>query len=171
MALEVCTHCEYIPVAIDDYLQTQVTTTISPVTSTDPDQDVLTPGQKGTVSLTVTNGDAATGVRLVNPVFRFKADDEAVLTLVAPGGLVYAAYKDLELTNRFSSDDQASQMYVVPVLVSAIEAGDQLKVTVTVQCLDQGSSKVVAQFFAKVDEESLFPKGHGLNHHTSAEVE
>jgi molecular chaperone DnaK (HSP70) len=43
-----------LPAAIDGYLQTEVTTTISPVTPTDTTQDVLTPGQKGHVTVTVT---------------------------------------------------------------------------------------------------------------------
>jgi len=90
---QVCTRCEYA--------------CASPVTPVDTSQDVLTPGQKGHVTVTVTNSDAAKGLRLIDPVYYFEVDDGDVLKLIAPsGGLVYVSFGDKELTNRLA--DQAT---------------------------------------------------------------
>ena len=160
-----------LPAAIDDYLQTEVTTTISPVTPNDTTQDVLTPGQQGHVSLTITNSDATKGLRLVSPVYYFEVGDGDVLKLIAPsGGLVYVSYGDQELTNRLADHAQVNHLFLVPVLNNVIDAGETAEVGLNVICLDQGSTKIISRFIAKVDQDSLFPSGRTAKHHTGVTV-
>jgi hypothetical protein len=161
-----------IPAAIDDYLQTEVTTTISPVTPKDTSQDVLTPGQEGIVTVTVTNSDAAKGLRLVEPVFYFEVDDGDVLKLIAlSGGLLYVSYGDKELTDRLDDEAHVKKLWLVPVIDNVIEAGETAEVGLSVICKDQGSTRIVTRFLAKVDQDSLFPSGRTGKHHTDVEVE
>lgn len=161
-----------IPAAIDDYLQTEVTTTISPVTPKDTTQDVLTPGQEGSVTVTITNSDAAKGLRLVEPVYYFEVDDGDVLKLIArSGGLAYASFGDKELTNRLEDQAQVKQLWLVPVINNVIDAGETAEVELDVICKDQGSTKIVSRFLAKVDQDSLFPSGRTGKNDTDVEVE
>jgi hypothetical protein len=160
-----------IPAAIDDYLQTEVTTTISPVTPTDTTQDVLTPGQQGKVTVTVTNSDAAKGLRLVDPVYYFEVDDGDVLKLIArSGGLAWVSFGDKDLTNRLDDGAEVSKLWLVPIIENVLDAGETAEATLDVSCKDQGSTKVVTRFFAKVDQDSLFPSGRTGNHHTDVKV-
>ncbi len=80
-----------IPAAIASYLDTQVSVTVSAVTPTKPNQDVLTPGQDGTFTVTVTNAAAPDGVGLTNVTYHMKIDDGSVAKLIAPGSLVVGA--------------------------------------------------------------------------------
>jgi hypothetical protein len=160
-----------LPAAIDDYLQTEVTTTISPVTPVDTSQDVLTPGQKGHVTVTVTNSDAAKGLRLIDPVYYFEVDDGDVLKLIAPsGGLVYVSFGDKELTNRLADQAEVKKLWLVPVINNVIDAGETAEVGLNVICKDQGSTQIVSRFLAKVDQDSLFPSGRTEKHQTDVEV-
>ena len=61
-----------IPAAVADYLDTNVTTTISTVTPGHKHQDVLTPGQDGTFIVTVENAPSPDGIRLINVKYHLK---------------------------------------------------------------------------------------------------
>lgn len=160
-----------IPAAIDDYLQTEVTTTISPVTPTDSSQDVLTPGQQGQVTVTVTNSDAAKGLRLLDPVYYFEVDDGKVLKLVArSGGLAWVSYGDKALTERLDDEAEVNELWLVAVIENVIDAGEAASATLNVNCKDQGSTKVVSRFSAKIDQDSLFPSGRTNKHSTDVDV-
>jgi hypothetical protein len=105
-------------------------------------------------------------------VYYFKVDDGDVLKLIAPsGGLVYVSYGDKELTNRLADHAPVKQLWFVPVINNVIDAGEQAEVGLSVICEDQGSTKIVSWFYAKVDQDSLFPSGCTGNHHTDVEVE
>jgi len=122
-----------LPAAINDYLQTEVTTTISPVTPVDTNQDVLTPGQEGHLTVTVTNSDAAKGLRLVDPVYYFEVDDVHVLKIVAQsGGLAWASFGDKDLTDRLADKAEVKKLWLVPIINNVLDPGETAEAGLTV---------------------------------------
>jgi hypothetical protein len=87
-----------IPAAVASYLGTQVTTTVSEVTPKDENQDVLTPGQDGTFTVTVTNAGPPGGVRLINVIYHVEISDGSVAKLIAPQSAVKAAFDKIDDT-------------------------------------------------------------------------
>ncbi|MDR2983485.1 MAG: hypothetical protein LBV34_01465, partial [Nocardiopsaceae bacterium] len=67
-----------IPAAVADYVDNHVQTAVSPVTPSWSEQGVLTAGENGTFTVTVTNTGTPDGVRLINVTYHVKVSDEAI---------------------------------------------------------------------------------------------
>ena len=101
-----------IPAAVANYLNTQVTTTVSAVTPKDENQDVLTPGQDGTFTVTVTNAGPPGGVRLINVIYHVEISDGSVAKLIAPQNAVKAAFDKIDDTTPIPGGTQRGEMFV-----------------------------------------------------------
>jgi hypothetical protein len=153
-----------IPAAVAEYLDTQVITSISAVKPKKPNQDVLTPGQDGTFTVTATNAAAPDGVRLINVMYHVKVDDGSVAELIAPGSTLVAAYDKLTSTTPLKPGTPRTDMYVRLAASTILEAGDSQPVLqLTVHCLDQGDAKITCHIHADVDQTDLFPTSQSPN--------
>src|SRR5690242_6659578 len=84
-----------IPAAVADYLDNQVTTSVSPVVPKRQDQDALTAGQTGSFTVTVTNVGSPDGVRLANVTYHVKISDDSIAQLIVPRATLAACYDAL----------------------------------------------------------------------------
>jgi hypothetical protein len=158
--------------AVTDYLETQVITTVSAVTPDDTDQDVLTPGQTGTFTVSATNGDAAKGVRLVNTRYHVASTHGAVLKLIPPAAnsLTLQAYEDEDLNTAINDDTPRRELYIVTFINTALDAGETGSFHLGVTCLDQGQTTINARLVADVDQAQLFANGESQNGKQVVEV-
>ena len=101
-----------IAAAVANYLNTQVTTTVSAVTPKDENQDVLTPGQDGTFTVTVTNAGPPSGVRLINVVYHVEISDGSVAKLIAPQNAIVAAFDKIDDTTPIPGGTLRGEMFV-----------------------------------------------------------
>lgn len=99
-----------IPAAVASYLGTQVSTTVSEVTPKDENQDVLTPGQDGTFTVTVTNAGPPSGVRLINVIYHVEINDGSVAKLIAPQSAAKAAFDKIGDTTAIPGGTQRGEM-------------------------------------------------------------
>ena len=153
-----------IPAAVAEYLDTQVSTTISPVTPRKPDQDVLTPGQDGTFTVRVTNAAAPDGVRLVNVVYHVKVDDGSVAELIAPKTTLVSAFDKLTSTTPLKSGTARTDMFVKLFASSILEAGaSQPVLQLTLHCKDRGAARLTCHIHADVDQSDVFPNSQSPN--------
>jgi len=152
-----------IAAAVGTYLDTNVTTTISAVTPTKPKQDVLTPGQDGAFSVTVTNASAPEGVKLINVRYHMKISDDTVAKFVAPGGLVLAAFPSLNSTTPIKDGTLVGEMFVENVLDNQLDVGDSDTINLTLHCIKQGDAKATGHIHADVDQSDLFPTSQSPN--------
>ncbi len=161
-----------IPDAVDEYLETQVITTVSPVTPKDEKQDVLTPGQDGRVTVTATNGDATKGVRLRNLVYQVTVKDGAVLKLIPPAvnSVSLQAFEDKEATKPINDTKARKEFFVVPLINNVLDAGEAGTISLDVHCLDQGQTSITARLHADVDQDELFPTSKTKNGEQTVDV-
>jgi hypothetical protein len=153
-----------IPAAVAEYLDTQVTTAVSGVTPKEPRQDVLTPGQDGTFTVSVTNAAAPDGIRLVNVTYHIKINNGSVAELIAPGSQLAAAYDRLDSTAPLPAGSGQTAMYVKVAGATILDAGDsQPELRIDVRCLDQGQAKITCHIHADVDQSDLFPSSQSPN--------
>jgi hypothetical protein len=153
-----------IPAAVAEYLDTQVSTIISPVTPKKPNQDVLTPGQDGTFTVRVTNAAAPDGVRLINVIYHVKIDDGSVAELIAPGTTLVSAFDTLASTTPLKPGTARTDMLVKLFASTSLEAGaSQPVLQLTVHCRDQGSARLTCHIHADVDQSDLFPTSQSPN--------
>ena len=152
-----------IPAAVADYLDTHVSTTVSAVIPRRMNQDVLTPGQDGTFTVTVTNAGTPDGVRLANVAFHVKISDDAVAQLIVPQSAFVAAYDTLTATTPLPGGSKRSDMYVRLLAATTLDVGDSQPVHLTVHCRDQGDAKITCHIHADIDESDLFPTSQNPN--------
>ncbi len=147
-----------IPAAIASYLDTQVSVTVSAVTPTKPNQDVLTPGQDGTFTVTVTNAAAPDGVGLTNVTYHMKIDDGSVAKLIAPGSPVVGASDKLIGGTTLPRGSKQTEMFVTLVTSTTLGAGEsQPPINIDVHCVNQGDAKITCHIHADIDQSDLFP--------------
>ncbi len=152
-----------IAAAVVNYLDTNVVTTVSAITPTKPEQDVLTPGQDGSFSVAVTNASAPEGVKLINVRYHLKITDDSVARFVPPGGLVLAAFETLTTTSPIEDGKPRGEMFVENVLDNHLDVGGSDTINLDLHCLKQGDAKVTAHIHADVDESDLFPTSQNPN--------
>ena len=152
-----------IPAAVAEYLDTHVRTAISPVVPAEASQDVLTPGQDGTFTVTVTNAGTPDGVRLTNVCCHVKLSDDAVAQLVVPGGSFVAAYDSLTSRTPLKGGTRRSDMYVRLRAASTLDVGDSHPLHLTLHCSDQGDAKITCHIHADIDPSDLFPTSQNPN--------
>jgi hypothetical protein len=152
-----------IPAAVADYLDTHVSTALSPVIPKHVNQDVLTPGQDGTFTVTVTNAGTPDGVRLTNVTYHVKISDDAVAELVVPQSAFVAAYDTLTAATPLAGGSKRQDMYVRLLAASTLDVGDSQPVRLTVHCRDQGDAKITCHIHADIDASDLFPTSQNPN--------
>ena len=160
-----------IPAAVANYLDTQVTTTVSEVTPKDENQDVLTPGQDGTFTVTVTNAGPPGGVRLINVIYHVEINDGSVAKLIAPQSAVKAAFDKLDDTTPIPGGTQRGEMFVKTFTDTTLDVGEtQPGLHLDLHCLDQGDAKIKARIHADVDQSALFPTSLSPNGEQTVKV-
>lgn len=161
-----------IPAAVEDYLRDSIRIDLGPITPKDPAQDILTPGQAATTTLTVTNGDSATGIRLTNVLYHISVSDPGVLALVAPGQLIVFAFADREKTTPIKHDTRVGEMYVENSTQTSLDAGQtSTALNLGLQCLEQGDVTITARVVADIDTDDLFRTGHSKGRQRTVEVQ
>jgi hypothetical protein len=159
-----------IPAAVADYLDSNVAITISEVTPTDPTQDVLTPGQDGTFTVTMTNASAPDGVRLINVQYHVKVSDENVAQLIVPTIFGLECFDNLASTTALKPGTPRTDMFVRLVTDPALDVGDSDPFHLQLHSVLQGDAKITCHIHADVDESSLFPTSQSPNGHVSVTV-
>jgi hypothetical protein len=152
-----------IPAAVAEYLDTHVSTAISPVVPAEESQDVLTPGQDGTCTVTVTNAGTPDGVRLTNVACHVKISDDAVAQLLVPHSAVVTAYDSLTSTTPLEGGTRRSDMYVRLHAAGTLDVGDSHQLHLTLHCRDQGDAKITCHLHADIDPSDLFPTSQNPN--------
>jgi hypothetical protein len=159
-----------IPSAVTTYLDTNVSTVISAVTPADQTQDVLTPGQDGTFSVTVTNASAPEGVRLINVQYFVKVTDDKVAQLTVPTTFGLECFSSLTSTTALKPGTLRSDMFVRDVTDPALDEGQTRSIHLELHCVDQGDAKIICRVNAEVDESSLFPISQSPNRNVTVTV-
>ncbi len=152
-----------IPAAVANYLDTNVSTTISAITPEDPDQDVLTPGQNAKFTVTVTNAAAPDGVRLSNVQHHVKISDANVAQLIVPTSLVLAFFDNLSTTSPLKPGTARTELFVRNEIDPTIDVGGHASFTLELECLDQGAAKATSHVHADIAESDLFPLSQSPN--------
>ena len=159
-----------IPAAVTTYLDTNVSTVISAVTPADQTQDVLTPGQDGTFTVTVTNASAPEGVRLINVQYFVKVSDDKVAQLTVPTTFGLECFGSLTSTTPLKAGTLRSDMFVRDVTDPALDEGQTHPLHLELHCVDQGDARITCRVYAEVDESSLFPISQSPNRHVTVTV-
>lgn len=160
-----------IPAAVTSYLDTQVTTTVSAVTPKDENQDVLTPGQDGTFTVTVTNAGPPGGVRLINVIYHVEISDGSVAKLIAPQNALVAAFDKIDDTTPIPGGTQRGEMFVKRLTDTTLDVGEtQPGLRLDLHCRDQGDAEIRARIFADVDQSALFPRSLSPNGEQAVKV-
>ena len=153
-----------IPAAVADYLDSQVTTTVSPVIPKRANHDVLTPGQTGAFTVTATNAGAPDGVRLINIAFHVKISDDSIAQLIVPDSVFVSSYATLASITPLAPGSGHSAMFLRMPADTTLDVGDiQPPIQIEVQCLDQGDAKITCHIHADIDESDLFPTSQNPN--------
>jgi hypothetical protein len=113
-----------IPAAVANYLDTNVTTSISTVTPRNKRQAVLAPGQDGTFTVTVQNAPPPGGIRPINVKYHVKISDDTVARLVVPRSALLAAYDNLGSTSRLTAGTRRSEMFVQSLADTTLDLDD-----------------------------------------------
>jgi hypothetical protein len=160
-----------IPAAAATYLNTQVTTTVSAVTPKDETQDVLSPGQDGTFTVTVTNAGPPDGVRLINVIYHVEISDGSVAKLIAPQSVLVAAFDKIDDTTPIPGGTQRGEMFVKTFTDETLDVGEtQPVLRLNLHCLDQGDAEIRARIFAEVDQSALLPRSKSPNGEQTVKV-
>ena len=160
-----------IPAAVANYLDTQVTTTVSAVTPKDETQDVLTPGQDGTFTVTVTNAGPPDGVRLINVIYHVEISDGSVAKLIAPQNVLVAAFDKIDDTIPIPGGTLRGEMFVKTSADNTLDVGEtQPVLRLNLHCLDQGDAEIRARIFAEVDQSALLPRSKSPNGEQTVKV-
>jgi hypothetical protein len=147
-----------IPAATASYLDTQVSMTVSAVTPKKPNQDVLTPGQDGTFTVTVTNAAAPDGVGLTNVTYHVKINDGSVAKLLVPESAAVASSDKLIGGTTLPRGSKQTEMLVTLLTGTTLGAGEsQPPINIDVHCVDQGDAKITCHIHADIDQSDLFP--------------
>jgi hypothetical protein len=147
-----------IPQSVDDYLKQHVTTTVSPITPTKPNQDVLTPGQDGSTTITVTNAAAPDGIRLIDLVYHVKISDDSVAFLIPPQSALVHSSHDIAGTDLIEADEKPTEMFVRVDISTTLDPGaTTTPININVHCKDQGEAELTCHVHADIDQSDLFP--------------
>ena len=145
-----------IPTAVTKYLNTKVTTEITPVVA---DSGTLNPGEEGNFKLIVTNAAAPTGLRLVNVVYHLTTTNPDVLLLkVKPRGAL-ATRASLDPTAPQLPDNTFVEEMFVTLTFGTLEIGEVVELTFEAKAEDEGSATITCHAHADIDEKSLYPDG------------
>ncbi len=152
-----------IPAAVADYLDNQVITAVSPVLPKRQNQDVLTPGQDGTFTVTVTNAGSPDGVRLINITYHVKISDDSIAQLIVPPSAVVASYASLTSTTPLKPGSKQPAIFVRLLTSTTLDVGDSQPLLIDVHCSDQGDAKITCHIHADIDQTDLFPTSQNPN--------
>jgi hypothetical protein len=151
-----------IPSAVADYLDNQVTTTISEVSS----GGTIEKDEVGTFSVTVRNADATQGgVRLVNVRYHLTISPPSVAKFVANTSALApqrASTNPNDPTLGFG--DLTDVLVIFPVAgfttQAEIDAGEEAVFeALKLQALKVGTATIKCHVHADIDQSSLFPTG------------
>ena len=147
-----------IPAAVADYIQQNVTVTVTQVKH--GISSVLQPNEKGKFDVVVTNNG---GVRLTDIVYELSISPDSVAKLISPSGMLMGARKGLDpASDVIANGDETAKMFLFPLdalSFSSVDAGQsvtnpELQVT-TKRSL--GVATITCTIHASVDQASLFP--------------
>ena len=152
-----------IPAAVADYLDNQVKTAVSPVVPMRSNQDVLTPGQDGTFTITVTNVGSPDGIRLINVAYHVKISDDSIALLVVPETAAVASYDSLASSTPLTPGSKRSSMFVKLVAGGTLDVGESQPVQIAVYCRALGDAKITCHVHADIDKSDLIPTSQNPN--------
>jgi hypothetical protein len=159
-----------IRTAVQDYLNTKVTVTISPFRAEVP--NALSPGEEFTFDITAANADdAGGGLKLVNVRYHIKVVDPAKAKLIvstqgAVGGWVSRS-GPLETDPELAAYAEVSEMYLFPYDLLSNSGADTKTLNVGEsdtltnlkgKAVSLGGTDVKCNIFADVDLDYLVPK-------------
>jgi hypothetical protein len=157
--------------SVREYLKNHVTMTVSDVEPVDPNQNVLTPGEKGKFTISATNGDKDTGFRLLDVRFHLqvKVDGEVeeeptVVGLLAVPGAIYRSSEDPQGNVQVPLNTPFPALYIQNMLEPTLDAGQtSAPITVEVECIGDGEVELTVHLHANIDQNSLFPRDDSRN--------
>jgi hypothetical protein len=147
-----------IPQSVGDYLKQHVTTTASAITPTKPNQDVLTPGEDGSTTITVTNAAAPDGIRLIDLVYHVKISDDSVAFLIPALSVIVHSSHDLAGNDPIKADEKPTEMFVRSDINTTLDPGaTSTPINISVHCKNQGEASLTCHVHADIDQSELFP--------------
>ncbi|MGN6681419.1 MAG: hypothetical protein ACTHKL_26940 [Streptosporangiaceae bacterium] len=152
-----------IPAAVADYLDNQVKTAVSPVIGNPSEKGVLTPGQNGTFTVTVTNRGMPDGVRLTNVTCHVKISDESIAQLIVPDAVTAQSYDTLAGITPLQPGSKRAAMFVRLPAGAMLDVGESQPLQIEVHCRDQGDAKITCHVHADIDQSDLFPTSQNPN--------
>jgi hypothetical protein len=147
-----------IPAAVADYIQNNVTVTVTEVKH--GISTVLQPNEKGKFDVTVTNNGA---VRLTSIIYELSISPGDVAQFLSPSGMLMGAREGLDPSSAVIPNGQeTTRMFLFPLDVlnfSSVDPGEtvtnpELQVTTK---HDLGDATIKCTIHATVDQDSLFP--------------
>jgi hypothetical protein len=150
-----------IPTAVADYLDNQVTTTVSAVSSGGSIED----GEIGQFSITVTNAAAPDGVRLVNVRYHVIVSPPSVAKLSANGGVLAPQRpKNDPNVDPLGNGDLVEEYFIFPndgfLEQGQLDPGETATFeNLEVKGLKKGTATIKCHIHADIDQNSLFPTG------------
>ncbi len=156
--------------AWDDYLTTEVATTVSPVVPAGP--ATMNPGELGTFLVIVQNAGDPTGVPLVSLRYHFaEMDGAGGAKYVVPG----AAAGQARLTNNSAAAVLAvgtlvDSMFFFPTVTTLAVGGITSLINVQVKAVSLGAVTMKIHVHAAPDQAFLFPSLAGKNGEESFDI-
>jgi hypothetical protein len=146
-----------IRTAVQTYLNTNVTTTISAVVPAVP--GTLNPGEEGTFNVTITNAVVG-GIRLTNVVYHLTTSNSSVLNLKVPAAATAVARSGVSSASPVLAPNAfVTEMFLFPV-DNSLDVGDSDSLNgLKVKAIGLGNADITCHVHADPDENYLFVKG------------
>jgi hypothetical protein len=149
-----------IPTAVGNYLDTEVTTTVSGVSS----GGSVEHDEVGTFGVTITNAGAPDGVRLIKCVYHVSVSPPTVAKLQADTSLLMVKRATINPSDPpLKNNELVSDMYLFPndaLAQSALDVGEVAVINgLQVKGIGPGVAKITCHLHAEVDQNSLYPTG------------
>lgn len=159
-----------ITTATAAYIDDEVVVTVTDVTNR------LNPEEIGTYTVTATNADAPTGVRLTDVVLHVTVTPGDVALLKPPGSalLVPRATNNANAP-RLSTNDRVETMFIffqdgdfAPN--KTLDVGEVLELDLEYEAVARGEAEITCHVHATVDVDDVFPRSGGTNGRGSMRV-
>lgn len=150
-----------IPAAVNTYLDTKVSVTLSTIVA---DSGTLNPNEEGNFTVTVSNADASNGgVRVRDIVLHLTSSAPSKLKLKVPAGAAVAPRATIDENDpQLARNSYVNEMFLWYYGNEELDAGEDFDLPLEVKAFDEGSASITAHVHAAVDLDALFPGGeHG----------
>ena len=142
--------------AVISYLDTSVTTSVSPLVPDVP--NALSPNERFTYSVTATNAAAPTGIRLIDVRYHLSVSPSTVALLEVPGSPLYTARAENNSTaGTLGPGTLVAEMYLFPV-DNTLDVGDSDTFPgLRGRAMALGNATISFDIHAYVDQNYVFP--------------